>query len=139
MPRARKVCSCLRCPAHEGYGCPNTVPHGVSRCPTCTTQADRARGTRHERGYDYKHETLFRPAVLKNDPLCVCTTEGHGHTGQCRIPSTVADHYPRSRRELVALGLNPYDPQYGRGLCGTRCHSPETARRQPGGWAQRSH
>lgn len=133
MPRARKVCSCLRCPAHDGYGCPNTVPHGVSRCPTCTTQADRARGTRHQRGYDYKHETLFRPAVLKADPLCVCTTEGHGHTGQCRMPSTVADHYPRSRKELVALGLNPYDPRYGRGLC-AGCHNPETAARQPGGW-----
>jgi 5-methylcytosine-specific restriction protein A len=47
--------------------------------------------------------------------------------------STVADHYPLSRRELVELGLNPNDPQYGRGL-DHRCHSIETARNQPGGF-----
>jgi len=134
MPRARKPCSCTRCPAHDTYGCPNDVGHGTSRCPACTTQAERRRGTARQRGYDHRHETRFRPKVLEADPLCVCTELGHGHRGVCGLPSTVADHYPLSRRELVARGMNPYDPAHGRGLC-SGCHNPETAARQPGGWA----
>ncbi|MEU6709988.1 hypothetical protein ABZ897_00800 [Nonomuraea sp. NPDC046802] len=54
------------------------------------------------------------------------------------MPSTVADHHPLSRRELVARGLDPDDPQYGRGLC-TSCHGKETAANpeQAGGWNRR--
>ncbi|AGL13864.1 hypothetical protein [Actinoplanes sp. N902-109] len=48
--------------------------------------------------------------------------------------STVADHYPLSRRELADRGLNPDDPTAGRGLC-KRCHDKSTAVHQPGGWA----
>lgn len=48
------------------------------------------------------------------DPICV--REG------CDEPSVVADHYPRTRRELVRLGLDPDDPRYGRGLC-VSCHN----------------
>jgi 5-methylcytosine-specific restriction protein A len=48
----------------------------------------------------------------------------------------VADHYPLSRRELVAQGLDADDSQYGRGLC-HRHHSQETARLQPGGFNAR--
>jgi 5-methylcytosine-specific restriction protein A len=44
-----------------------------------------------------------------------------------------ADHWPLSRRQLAAQGMNPNDPKHGRGLC-TPCHSRETARDQPGGW-----
>lgn len=47
--------------------------------------------------------------------------------------STVADHYPHSRRELIDMHMNPNDPQFGRGLC-HQCHSTETAQHQPGGW-----
>jgi len=47
--------------------------------------------------------------------------------------STVADHWPLSRRELSARGMDPDDPQYGRGLC-DHCHNQETAANQPGGW-----
>jgi 5-methylcytosine-specific restriction protein A len=62
--------------------------------------------------------------VLDRDPICVL----------CELAvSTVADHYPHSRRELIALHLDPDDPQYGRGLC-KRCHDTETATNQPGGW-----
>jgi 5-methylcytosine-specific restriction protein A len=66
--------------------------------------------------------------VLERDPLCVVHLERGDH-----VLATVADHYPRSRRELEALGLDPNDPEYGRGLCAS-CHSRETARHQPGGW-----
>ncbi|WP_433406947.1 hypothetical protein [Streptomyces sp. CA-146814] len=44
-----------------------------------------------------------------------------------------ADHWPLSKRELVARGLDEHDPRRGRGLCHS-CHSSETARHQPGGW-----
>lgn len=52
-----------------------------------------------------------------------------------KAPSVVADHWPLSRRELVARGLDPNDPRYGRGLCAD-CDRAQTARRQPGGWAK---
>lgn len=116
MSRARSVCS--------QPGCPNTTPSGRSRCTDCDRAADRARGTAAQRGYDSKHRKRFRTDVLRRDPICVlCGLE----------PSTVADHYPRSRRELIDAGLDPNDPQYGRGL-GKRCHDRETAKHQPGGW-----
>jgi len=125
MPRALKACSTP--------GCPELVPAGTSRCTPCDTAADRARGTAAERGYDRIHERRFRAAVLRRDPLCVCTETNHRHGTPCLAPSTVADHWPLDRRELVALGLNPNDPRHGRGLC-ERCHNRHTSQAQPGGW-----
>lgn len=99
-------------------------PSTSSRCPDCARAKDQARGTAAQRGYAGRGHQSFRVAVLARDPICkVCR----------RAPSTVADHYPTSRRDLVDQGLNPNDPQHGRGLC-HRCHSQETARNQPGGW-----
>jgi 5-methylcytosine-specific restriction protein A len=123
VPRALKVCSTP--------GCPNLVPGG--RCPACIAAAEAARGTSRQRGYDHHHETRFRPGVLRRDPLCVCTTTSHGHGAPCLTPSLHADHHPRTRRELVALGLDPNDPTHGRGLC-ERCHNAHTAATSPGGW-----
>ena len=114
MP-ARKVCSLP--------GCPTIVHDGRSRCPQHRAQADRARGTRQQRGYDQAHETGFRAAVLASEPRCRL----------CGSAATVADHWPLSRRDLTARGLDPNDPRRGRALCAT-CHSRETARLQPGGW-----
>ncbi|MFV2094839.1 hypothetical protein ACFHW1_05020 [Micromonospora sp. LOL_014] len=68
--------------------------------------------------------------------MCVCEDASHGHGPRCLRPSTVADHWPRDRRELVAAGLDADDPQYGRGLC-ARCHNQHTAVAQPGGWHSR--
>jgi 5-methylcytosine-specific restriction protein A len=117
MPRALSICSTP--------GCPNTTRSG--RCETCTKAADKARGTASERGYGGAGHRRFRREVLARDPICVlCHLE----------PSTVADHYPLSRRELEAQGLDPNDPQHGRGL-GKRCHDRETAKNQPGGWNAR--
>ncbi|MFL6138814.1 MAG: holin [Frankiaceae bacterium] len=115
-------------------GCPTIVTDGHSRCPSCRGEADRARGTARERGYDREHETRFRPGVLARNPYCVCQAGDHGHRpALCGKPSKHADHHPLSRRQLVDAGLDPNDPQHGRGLCGS-CHSKETARHQPGGW-----
>ncbi|MCG6499450.1 holin [Kitasatospora sp. A2-31] len=115
-------------------GCPELTPGG--RCPTHQAEAERARGTRTQRGYGQQHRIRFRPGVLQRDPLCVCTEQGHGHGQPCGQPSQHADHWPLSRRELVAAGDDPDDPRHGRGLC-HRCHSRETALHQPGGWADR--
>ena len=114
MPRAPRVCS--------KPGCPRLTSSG--RCDEHRTQADRARGTAAERGYTSAGHQRFRTAVLDRDPICML----------CRLAaSVVADHWPRSRRELLAVGDDPNDPRCGRGLC-KRCHDRETARHQPGGW-----
>lgn len=109
-----RVCNVPGCPElHNGPG---------GRCPTHRREARRARVD--NRVYDTAGHKAFRRQVLTRDPICV----------RCNVAfSTVADHYPRDRRTLVDLGLNPNDPEYGRGLC-LPCHSHETAAYQPGGW-----
>ena len=125
MPRrALSICTTPGCPEYTQGG----------RCPTCRAQAEQRRGTAAQRGYGTRHRTRFRTAVLARDPHCVCTDTSHGHGDPCGEPSRHADHYPRDRRELAAAGEDPDDPRHGRGLCGP-CHSSETARHQPGGWA----
>lgn len=109
-------------------GCPELYPSAEgSRCLRHRRSADRARPSSHQRGYSTRGHRTFRIAVLRKDPVCVA----------CELaPSTVADHHPRGRDELIELGLNPNDPQYGRGLC-VPCHSRATAANQPGGWHAR--
>lgn len=108
-------------------GCPNLYPREQgTRCTTHRKEADKARGTATQRGYTSKGHQQFRSATLNRNPICVL----------CHIrQATVADHYPHSRKELIELGLNPNDPEYGRGLCET-CHNTQTATNQPGGWHQ---
>lgn len=106
-------------------GCPNLTSSG--RCTDHQQQADRARGTAADRGYTSPQHHAFREAVLARDPYCVVRAPG------CTTWSTVADHHPTSRRDLIAAGKNPNDPKHGRGVC-ARCHNRETARNQPGGW-----
>lgn len=113
MPRAKRVCP----------GC--QAPIGPGRCPTCTREADRARGNFTQRGYGGPAWSQARRACLDRDRTCVLC-----HAA----PANTADHYPESRAELVARGVtDPDAPQYLRGLC-RPCHSRETAKRQPGGW-----
>jgi len=110
-----------RCPS-----CKRLHP-GTGQCALCRTRNDRARGTAARRGYTGPHRSRFRPGVLAKHPTCVL----------CRQqPSTVADHWPLSRRELVTRGLDPDNPANGRGLCAP-CHGQHTARAQPGGWNDR--
>lgn len=126
MP-AWRVCSTPGCP---------TVTERSGRCDECRAAADHARGTAAQRGYDHQHAVKFREPVLLKDPFCVCTDLGHGHGDPCGAISVHADHYPRSRDQLIALRLNPNDPRYGRGLC-QGCHSKHTSEAQPGGWNAR--
>jgi 5-methylcytosine-specific restriction protein A len=124
MPRALKTCATP--------GCPELVERG--RCTKHDKQGDRERGTAWQRGYRTAHTRSFRPAVLLRDPVCVCdATNTHGHGAKCYRASTVADHWPLSKRELIERGMDSDDPKHGRGLC-KPCHDGETAVNQPGGW-----
>lgn len=126
--RARTVCSVP--------GCPELTDGG--RCATHQAEAERARGTARQRGYGAAHEQRFRPGVLARDPVCTCpgcpSCQPAGGR-PCASRAVHADHWPMSRRELVAARLDPDDPRHGRGLC-QPCHSHHTAREQPGGWNQ---
>lgn len=63
--------------------------------------------------------------MLDRDPICVV----------CHLAAAnVADHFPLGRDELLARAVrDPDAPEHMRGIC-RRCHSRETAKRQPGGW-----
>jgi 5-methylcytosine-specific restriction protein A len=88
-------------------------------CARHYKQRDLRRGSPLQRGYDNDHRE-FRAAVLERDnDTCIV----------CGGSATIADHYPKSRRELVALGLDPNDPRHGRALCVT-CHNRHTATTQ---------
>lgn len=126
MPRAYRVCSVS--------GCPELVKAG--RCAEHRRAADRARGTAAERGYAGKLWRSRRRQCLKRDPSCTCAETNHQHSAPCGDPATVADHYPLSRRELLAAGVTDPDTiDRLRGLCAS-CHSRATATTpgQQGGW-----
>jgi 5-methylcytosine-specific restriction protein A len=54
----------------------------------------------------------------------------------CGMAATIPDHFPQSRKQLVAAGVvDPDDERYLRPLC-EPCHRTETAKRQPGGWTR---
>jgi 5-methylcytosine-specific restriction protein A len=112
---ALRICTEADCPEYTDQG----------RCPEHRRQAEQRRGSAARRGYGTRHRSRFRRGVLDAQPVCVLCK---------RAPATEADHWPVDRRELVARGLDPDDPQYGRGLC-KPCHSSETAVHQPGGVA----
>lgn len=100
-------------------GCEHSKP-----CPVHTRQQDRARGTAAERGYGHQWTTGTRTEYIEHHPYCVL----------CRAPATVPDHWPVSRKDLIASGVPDPDAWHRlRPLC-KPCHDKETARLQPGGW-----
>jgi 5-methylcytosine-specific restriction protein A len=107
--------------------CPAIIPQGKTRCDDCRRAADKARRPQGNPYATKAHKQGFRAHVLARDPICVLCMHAR---------STVADHYPTERRDLIELGLNPNDPQYGRGLC-KPCHDKHTAETSPGGWNNR--
>lgn len=103
-------------------GCPELTTGG--RCEAHRREAEQQRGTSAERGYTTRWQRI-RKAYLYRNPWCLL----------CGRTATVADHFPFSRRQLVAEGVaDPDACNRLRRLC-TRCHNRETAKRQPGGWA----
>lgn len=108
--------------------CPKIYPRvDGSKCEKHRTESKQAHWAK-TRAYSSKGHRSFRTQVLAREPLCAI--DGLAQ-------STVADHYPLSRQDLVDSGLNPNDPQYGRGLC-KQHHDQETALNQPGGWNNRN-
>lgn len=117
-------------------GCPHLIDHG-SKCDRCRKQSERER---RPKGNPYSNtgHRRFRRAVLARDPYCTCPGDtslgGCGrHQGLCGRPSTVADHYPHERSELIEMRLDPNDPRFGRGLCAA-CHNTKTAKTRPFGF-----
>lgn len=118
-------------------GCPELVDRLTGDCPrghkatqrrAAQQRTDSARPNARARGYDHTHERSFRRPVLKRDPICVLCHNA---------PSLHADHWPHTRDQLITMGANPNDPQWGRGLCPS-CHSAETARHD-GGYGNTKH
>lgn len=105
-------------------GCPTLYDDTHSRCPAHRREADKARGTATQRGYTSRGHQRFRRETLTRDPICVICDAAQ---------STIADHYPLTRRELEQRGLDPNNPDAGRGLC-KPCHDRWTAASSPGGF-----
>ena len=88
---------------------------GTGKCDACISKT-RATQDKQRRptGNPYANagHKRFRSVVLDRDPVCVV----------CHLAaSTVADHHPVERVDLIAQGMNPDDPTHGRGVC-KRCH-----------------
>ena len=110
-------------------GCPGRAETG--RCARCRN--DRQGNTRlrvdtaAQRGYDARWRRR-RADYLVEHPLCAL----------CRRLAAVADHYPISRRQLLAEGVwDPDADEHLRPLC-KPCHDRQTGLRQPGGWRQQT-
>lgn len=117
MPRAWKVCS--------KPGCPELTPQG--RCAGHKAEAEKARGTRTQRGYT---NTWLRRSerYVARHPLCAIRRPG------CTLRATLPDHWPLDRRQLVAQGVaDPDADEHLRPAC-AQCHGRATADDQPGGW-----
>jgi 5-methylcytosine-specific restriction protein A len=103
-------------------GCPELVSGG--RCEAHSKQDKARRAETGNSAYKTTRWQRIRKAYLYRHPWCVL----------CARQATVADHYPLSRKQLVAQGVEPDTPSRLRPLCAP-CHNKETAKHQPGGWA----
>lgn len=127
MSRALKVCSTPRCPILVESG----------RCSGCQADAEQRRGTAAQRGYGSRHWRTQRRACLRRDPICTCTDPTCGHGAACYTASSVADHDPHERKDLVDQGVpDPDALVYLKGKC-KRCHDRKTAATRAGGWNAR--
>ena len=102
--------------------CPEVVdrkgrcgPHEAAKLRERHRHQDAARGTASSRGYGYRWARR-RKKFLKAHSICVL----------CGTPATDADHFPETRRELVAAGITDPDAmEFLRPLC-HECHSRST-------------
>jgi hypothetical protein len=79
LRRAKQVCACTGCSAHPG-SCSVVVGKGL--CQPCSGVADRARGSRQQRGYDAEHDALrrrWKPKVERGGVHC--------HAERCLMPA----------------------------------------------------
>lgn len=104
-------------------GCGTVVPAGTGKCQGCRRigqrDLDARRPSARERGYGTEWNRK-RAEFLKAYPWC--ETEG------CDQPSTVADHHPVERVELVRRGVaDPDRWEYLVARCQS-CHNRKTAK-----------
>ena len=111
-------------------GCPELVEGGPS-CPAHVAEArrrDEERRPRSERRYGPEFERN-RAALLADRPLCAC--------GCGRLADT-ADHWPVTRRELLAQGVADPDARHRLRPLFHACHNRESAQlprpRDDEGW-----
>lgn len=96
-------------------GCPNIVERG-GRCPA-HGRAAPDRPTSSQMGYDRRWARV-RAAFLAAHPFC----------RDCGGAASVADHSPKTRRDLIAAGVeNPDDWRYLEPRC-VPCHGRKTAK-----------
>lgn len=103
-------------------GCPELTNGGP-----CAAHARQRNAQREERGTGARgvQWARRRKAFLYAHPWCVL----------CGRQAVVADHWPKSRKQLQAEGVSDPDAaKHLRPLC-VSCHNKETAKHQPGGWA----
>lgn len=112
MPTAPpRVCPSCRQPVAAGQPCPTCRPIRVADYHARV-------GNSETHGYDHRWRKRRR-AYLATHPLCEL----------CGRLAQVPDHYPISRRQLVADGVPDPDAWHRlRPLC-IPCHNSETARR----------
>lgn len=105
-------------------GCPGRTDGG-GRCARCRHLQPQPPADSSASGvYTTRWWRDRRLAFLSEHALCVL----------CGAAATVADHYPLSRRVMVAAGVTDPDADDRlRALC-KQCHDRSTAARQPGGW-----
>lgn len=104
-------------------GCPHQAESG--RCDPCREGRRKLTRRRKRQVDDYGPRwPQVRVEFLIRNPWCRL----------CPRMAAIPDHWPRSRRQLVADGvLDPDLDQYLRPLCKV-CHDRQTAINQPGGW-----
>lgn len=94
----------------------------LSPCATHTKQADRQRGTAHERGYDYRW-SQFSQWWLGHYPLCGMRADGRIHL-EHRRSICQGDVFAECTDHIVPMsrGGEQYDEQNLQSLC-IRCNS----------------
>jgi 5-methylcytosine-specific restriction protein A len=100
--------------------CPEVVDGG-GPCPEHRRQREKARGNFRQRGYTSSWDKR-RARFLRRNPTCVL----------CGQPATDADHYPVSRRQLLAQGVADPDADQHLRACCRSCHSRSTVRHDGG-------
>jgi 5-methylcytosine-specific restriction protein A len=105
----------------------------VPSCPELTTggpcaehakQRAKQRTNRGGSAYGRNWRERVQPRFIYQNPWCVL----------CGRAASVADHWPTSRRDLVARGEpNPDAFEHLRALC-KACDAKERPKREPGGW-----
>jgi 5-methylcytosine-specific restriction protein A len=100
-------------------GCPKILTDGSTKCAAHAARPKDTRPSASARGYDSKWRRNSA-RFLKAHPVCAWPG--------CSKPSEHADHWPMSRRELVAAGVEHPDAwQHLRPLCASH-HNSRSAR-----------